>query len=181
MYVSAAYKLYAGGETIEEATEARPFRLITGLGYTLDKFEEEILRFGEGENFCFTISRDDAYGERDEKNVRTFPRSAFADAQGKFDGQTIYEGNVIILNDGEGRQYYASVTRVTRDAVTVDLNHPLAGCDLTFEGRVLEMREATNEEISRLLTSMSGGCGGGCGGCSGGCGSGDGDCGGCGQ
>lgn len=179
MYVAATYKLYAGGETIEEATASRPFCLITGLGYTLDKFEEEILKYNEGENFCFTISQDDAYGARDEKNVRTFPRSAFNNAQGKFDEQTIFEGNVIILNDGEGRQYYANVTRVTRETVTVDLNHPLAGCDLTFEGKVMEMREATNEEISRLLTSMSGGCGGGCGGCSGGCGGGDGECGGC--
>ena len=40
--------------------------------------------------------------------------------------------------------------------VVVDLNHPLAGADLIFEGEILESRPATNEEIQELVKMMSG-------------------------
>ncbi|KAA6327542.1 hypothetical protein EZS27_023471, partial [termite gut metagenome] len=49
------------------------------------------------------------------------------------------------------------------DVVTVDMNHPLAGEDLTFAGKVVENRMATNEEIQNTLNDISGdgceGCG----------------------
>ena len=82
-----------------------------------------------------------------------------------------------MMNDGEGNQFYANVGEITDDSVVIDLNHPHAGKDLTFEGTILEMREATNKEVQDIVNSMSG-CGGGCSGCGGGCGDHDEDCGG---
>ena len=92
------------------------------------------------------------------------------DADGKFDSDNIFPGNIIMLSDAEGNQFYANVGEITEDKVVVDLNHPHAGKDLTFEGKVIEMREATNKEIQELVNMMSGGCGGSCEGCGGGCG-----------
>ena len=65
-------------------------------------------------------------------------------------------------NEGYEDEFYLQVK--------LDLNHPLAGCDLNFQGSVKECREATNEEIAQLINSLSGsGCGGcGGGGCKGG-------------
>ena len=64
------------------------------------------------------------------------------------------------------------VTKVEGDKITIDGNHELAGKALNFDIEVVNVRDATEEELSPS------GCGGGCGGCGGGCGGGDcGDCG----
>ena len=63
----------------------------------------------------------------------------------------------------------AMVVSVTPDKVTVDLNHPLAGENLHFKGKVLEVRDATEQELAALM-------GGGCGSCGCGCGCDDDDC-----
>ena len=65
---------------------------------------------------------------------------------------------------------------ITDDKVKMDLNHPLAGKTLNFKGRVLEKREASNQEIQNLVNFLSGEGGCGCGDCGGGCG--DHECGG---
>ena len=63
------------------------------------------------------------------------------------------------------------------DVVVMDMNHPLAGCDLNFTGEVVESRPATNEELAEVARMMGGGCGScGCGDCGDGCG--DHECGG---
>lgn len=173
-YITVAYKLFATidgkKEMLEEAPAAHPFQFITGLGYTLDRFEQEILKLNKGDRFTFTIPCAEAYGERDEENVHQVSKAMFTSPDGKFDSDNIFTGNIIMLNDAEGHQFYANVGEITDDKVVLDLNHPHAGKDLTFEGRVIEMRPATNEEISQLVTAMSNqGCGGSCEGC-GGCG-----------
>ena len=174
-YITVAYKLYAvtdgKKELLEEAPAEHPFQFISGLGYTLDRFEKEITALTKGDDFCFTIPCAEAYGERNEDNVRQVPKSMFRDPDGNFDSENIFEGNIIMLNDSEGNRFYANVGEITEDKVVLDLNHPHAGKDLTFEGKVIEMRDATNKEVEDILKAMSGeGCGGGCEGCGGGCG-----------
>lgn len=179
-YITVAYRLYAitdgEKELLEEAPAEHPFQFISGLGYTLDRFEKEILALGKGDPFNFTIPCAEAYGERDEDNVRQLSKSVFCKPNGEFDSDNIFEGNIIMMNDGEGHQFYANVGEITDDKVVIDLNHPHAGKDLIFEGTVIEMRDATNKEMEQLINAMSGGCGGGCEGCGGGCG--DHECGG---
>lgn len=174
-YITVAYKLYAvtdgKKELLEEAPAEHPFQFISGLGYTLDRFEKEITALTKEDDFCFTIPCAEAYGERNEDNVRQVPKSMFRDPDGNFDSENIFEGNIIMLNDSEGNRFYANVGEITEDKVVLDLNHPHAGKDLTFEGKVIEMRDATNKEVEDILKAMSGeGCGGGCEGCGGGCG-----------
>ena len=70
--------------------------------------------------------------------------------------------------DNEGNRLQAQVVSVTDTHVTVDLNHPLAGETLHFKGKVLGVRDATEQELKSLL-------GGGCSCGDGGCGCGD-DC-----
>jgi FKBP-type peptidyl-prolyl cis-trans isomerase SlyD len=74
--------------------------------------------------------------------------------------------------DSEGNRLNGTVVEVKDEVVIVDMNHPLAGADLTFIGQVIESRLATNEELQGMVNMMSGeggcGCGGNCG-----CGSGD--------
>ena len=172
-YITVAYKLYTmedgEKELFEEAKAEHPFQFISGLGTTLEDFENQITSLSKGDKFDFTIPADKAYGQYDEQHVIDLPKNIF-EVDGKFDSDHIKEGNIVPLMTGAAN----FMVRI-RLPVVVDLNHPLAGADLIFEGEVIESRPATNEEIQELVKMMSGeGCGCGCdscgdGGCNGGC------------
>jgi len=185
-YYSIAYKLYTtkNGERNfeEEATAQEPFVFISGFGTTIPGFEKEIEKLDKGSTFDFTIPCAEAYGEYVNERVITLDKNIFT-VDGVFDANMIYVGAIIPLQNEEGMRFMGKVLEVTDANVKVDLNHPLAGCDLNFVGSVTECREASNEEITQMINRLSGGgCSGGCGGCSGGCNSGNGDgCGNCGE
>lgn len=182
-YITVAYKLYTvedgEREFTEEAPAAHPFQFISGLGMTLEDFENELQNLSPGDTFDFTIPADKAYGAYNEEHVIDLPKEIFL-VDGKFDNEHIVAGAVVPLMTNEGQRINGSVVEVKEDVVVMDMNHPLAGCDLNFVGEVVTNREATSAEISEAIQMMSGGCGGGC--CGGGCG--DGECGdscGCGE
>ncbi|MDE5702401.1 MAG: FKBP-type peptidyl-prolyl cis-trans isomerase [Bacteroides sp.] len=183
-YITVAYKLYAiendTKDFTEEATAEHPFQFISGLGLTLDTFENQVKDLNAGDKFDFTIACTDAYGEYDEEHVIDLPKHIF-EVDGKFDSKRVVAGNLIPLITSEGQQVNGVVVEVKEDVVVMDMNHPLAGCDLNFVGEVVENRPATNEELAEVARMMSGGgcccgcddCGDGCGshghGCEGGC------------
>ena len=176
-YITLAYKLYSieNGEKefTEEAPAEHPFQFISGLGLTLEAFESQVKDLKKGDKFDFTIKAEEAYGEYDEEHVIDLPKNIFEIA-GKFDSERVVEGAVIPLMTSEGQRINGSVVEVKDDVVVMDMNHPLAGCDLNFVGEVTENRPATNDELAEMARMMSGGgCGGGC---NGGC-----DCGDCGD
>lgn len=171
-FITVAYKLYTiedgDRDFAEEATAEKPFEFISGLGLTLPVFEEKVKDLKAGETFDFIINKEDAYGIYDERQVVALPKKTF-EIDGKFDSEHIVEGAIIPLMNAEGQHFNASVSSITDTEVTVDLNHPLAGCDLHFTGSIVETRPATNEELAAMAKVMSGegGCGGNCGGCAG--------------
>ncbi|ERI80942.1 peptidyl-prolyl cis-trans isomerase, FKBP-type [Bacteroides pyogenes F0041] len=166
-YITVAYRLYTmedgEKELFEEAKADHPFQFISGLGTTLEDFENQITVLSKGDKFNFTIPADKAYGEYDEQHVIELPKHIF-EVDGAFDKERVKEGNIVPLMTGDGQQVNANVVEIKEDVVVVDLNHPLAGASLIFEGEVIENRPATNEEIQELVKMMSGdGCG--CGSC----------------
>lgn len=178
-YIRVSYELTAiegeERESIETATAEQPFLFVSGLGMTLDAFEAQITPLQTGDDFDFTLSVEDGYGEYDEDRVVEVPKSIF-EIDGKVDKKYIYEGAVVPLQNADGQRFNGLIVKIGDNIVNVDLNHPLAGKELNFKGKVIESREATKEEISGILKMLTGeGCGGGCGGCGGGC---SGDCGG---
>ena len=162
--VSAEYELFVDGETegelelMEKATEQQPLSFIYGVGMMLPKFEENLFGMQVGDKFDFIINTEDAYGLYDDESILDLERATF-EIDGKLDEEMIFEGNVVPLMDSDGNRVNAQVVTITDSHVTVDLNHPLAGENLHFKGSVLEVREATEKE----LTSLQGGCGGSCG------------------
>lgn len=176
-YITVAYKLYSieDGERDfeEEAPAAHPFQFISGLGMVLDSFEEQLVNLKPGDKFDFTIAAENAYGEYDEQHVIDLPKNIFM-IDGKFDTERIKEGAIVPLMTSDGQHINGSVVEVQADTVVMDVNHPLAGCDLNFVGEVVTNRPATNEELAEAARLMSGGCGCGCDSCGSGCGE---DCG----
>ena len=170
-YIAVMYKLYTSAkgeepELVEETAEGDPFVFVSALGMTLDAFEAQIVPLKVGDDFNFTLSPDDAYGEYDEAGKQALPRKVF-EINGKLDSRFIFEGAVVPLSSADGARFNGTIIDVGHESITVDLNHPLAGKSLNFVGKVVENRDATNEEVSNALSQITG-CGGGCGGCSGG-------------
>lgn len=178
-YMEVSYQLFVDGERgeelMEEAPTTRPFQWITGFGYALDAFESQLVNLARGAAFDFVIPKEQAYGDYVEERVLDLAREMFC-IDGKFDDEHIYPEAIIPLQNEDGQRFFGRVVEIGADKVKVDLNHPLAGEQLHFKGRVLENRPATNKEIEQMLPRCSGGCGGDCGDCGGGCG---GNCGGC--
>lgn len=184
-YITLAYKLYTieNGEKefTEEAPAEHPFQFISGLGLTLEAFENQVKDLKKGEKFDFIIKAEEAYGEYDDEHVIDLPKQIF-EIEGKFDNERVVEGAVIPLMTSEGQRINGSVVEVKEDVVVMDMNHPLAGCDLNFVGEITENRPATNDELAEMARMMSGGgcscgdCGGDCGGGCGDHGCGDGCC-----
>lgn len=187
-YITVAYELYSteDGERdlVEKATVEHPFQFISGMGTTLDAFESQLTPLNKGDQFEFTIPCADAYGEYEDENVLDLPKSTF-EIDGRFDSERIYEGGVVPLMTSEGQRVNGTIVEIKADTVEIDMNHPLAGAELTFIGQVVENRPATPQEIQGMLNMMSNeegcGCGGSCGdddneggcgsgGCGGGCG-----------
>ena len=154
----------------EEMTEDRPLIFVSGLGVMLEPFEQALTAVDEGAVFDFTIPCAQAFGPWQEDRVIALPREQFL-VDGRFDARRVFEGAVIPLQAPDGQLFKGIVLNVDEESVTLDLNHPNAGMDLHYEGRLLTKRAATAEEITQMLRLLSGegGCGGGCGGCGGGC------------
>jgi len=175
-FVAVTYRLYVDGdngkELMEETKADQPFKFITGYGIALDAFEKKVAELEKGQDFEFSLEKEDAYGDYNLEHVLDLDREMFC-IDGKFDSERIYVDAVVPLQNEDGNRFYGRVLEVNDDKVKIDLNHPLAGETLHFEGKVVENREATNQEIQQLINHMSGGCGG----CGGGCHSG-GNCGG---
>lgn len=171
-YVRVAYTLYSHRngecEEVEKTTREQPFAFLTGVGYTLDAFEENLKDLKKGDEFEFTIPYADAYGEYDPDHVQDFDREVFT-IDGKFDSAHIYNGNVVEMMRADGSPILGTVKEVTPLKVVMDFNHPLAGCDLQFVGTVVENRPAKESEMKKFYDSLrqSSQCGG-CSGCGGG-------------
>jgi FKBP-type peptidyl-prolyl cis-trans isomerase SlyD len=169
--VSLTYDLYydeAEGELIEQATSEKPLSFVFGAGLMLPKFEAGLEGIGSGDPFEIRLADVDAYGEYDENAVVELPKHLFY-IDGEFDEEIVAVGNTVPMMSTSGQRLNGLVMDITDEVVKMDFNHPLAGENLLFKGKILEVREATEDEMAAL---MGGGCGCGSGGC--GCGDEDG-------
>jgi FKBP-type peptidyl-prolyl cis-trans isomerase SlyD len=150
------------GEVIEQTSEDKPLQFLFGAGMMLPKFESHLEGLKKGEQFTIRLSKNDAYGEINEDAIIDLPKHVFL-VDDQFDDELISVGNSVPMMSSNGQRLNGQVLEVGFDSVKMDFNHPLAGEDLYFTGKVLEVRAATEEEITEAL--YGGGCGCGSGGC----------------
>ncbi len=145
--VSVTYDLYVDNEEgteflTESATEEQPLTFLFGVGQMLPKFEENLSQLSTGDTYDFRLSAEDAYGDYDEEAVANLPLDMFK-------GTEVPEiGSILPLQDNNGNRFQGQVVSVAEDSVIVDLNHPMAGQELHFKGNILNVRPATEEELS---------------------------------
>ena len=188
--VSATYELYINGEEgkeelMERATEESPLVWCQGEGMMLPAFEAAMAGKEVGDSFDFVLKAADAYGEYLEEGLMDLPKTMFFNGDGEFDDERVYVGAIVPMNTMDGQIVKAQVCEITDDQVTIDLNHPYAGEDLHFTGKILNIRDVTEGELKAIRNPHGcGKCHGNCGDCESECGShgnGEGHEGGCGK
>lgn len=129
------------GNIVDSTAGQESFSFISGNKQILPKLEDKIGEMLIGSKKSVVLSAEDGYGEYKEEAVRTVNRSEFpADTEIE-----IGQGFFATAPDGKHVQFF--IKKIDGENVEVDFNHPLAGKELHFEVELLDLREATAEEL----------------------------------
>jgi len=129
------------GEVFDTNVNQQPLVFLVGHGNMIEGFEQEMLGAAMGETREFTLTPERAYGSRDDANVQSIPRSQFPE------GMELEVGMVLGAQSDQGPMQF-TVVDVNDEIVIVDLNHQMAGHTLHFSVEVVEIREATSDELA---------------------------------
>ncbi|MBC8109099.1 MAG: peptidylprolyl isomerase [Anaerolineae bacterium] len=141
--VSMDYTLTGpNGNVIDTSQGREPLVYMQGAGNVIPGLERELEGKSAGDQINVTIAAKDAYGERDDRMMQSVPREMFKGVD------NIQPGMQFQANGPNGERRMVTVAKVEPDTVTVDANHPLAGMPLTFDVKVVDVRDATAEEKS---------------------------------
>jgi FKBP-type peptidyl-prolyl cis-trans isomerase SlyD len=156
--VSLIYELRendAEGRVIEALNESKPLKFLYGTGRLLPVFETNIDSLQAGDNFKFPLNSEEGYGDRREEMIVNVPLNVFHTEDGKINEDICRVGNEVPMMDGDGNPLTGVINEITDDSVRMDFNHPMAGLDLFFTGRIISVMEATPEEIAGESHSCS--------------------------
>jgi len=163
-FISLSYKLRlnsSDGEIVETVGKEQPLAFIYGSGNLLPSFESRLKDLNQGEAFSFSLTTEEAYGSIREEAIVDVPLTSF-EVNGEMDNDMVQVGKSIPMRDQNGNRMNGAITSINGEYVTMDFNHPLAGRSLFFEGKVLEVREPSEEELNNMAGDSCG-CGSGCG------------------
>lgn len=150
--ISIHYSVSTADDTlIDSSYDHDPLSVIQGSSYLIPGLEEALEGHEAGDTFEVTVSPEKGYGERFDDYVQTVPKEIFADIE------DLAVGAQLRATTDEGEQTVI-VVDIAEDAITVDGNHPLAGMELKFNVEVLEVRDATEDEIAQGQVQPKGGC-----------------------
>ena len=135
------YTVAEQGQAALESSEGNdPLAILIGHGNIIPGLENAMLGHEDGDAFSVDVVAADAYGEKRDGLTQRVPKK-------HFEGQRLEPGMQVILNTNHG-QRAVTIQKVGRSDVDVDLNHPMAGRDLHFDINIVDVREATEEELS---------------------------------
>ena len=129
-----------GQEPIESSKDREPLAILIGHGNIIPGLETAMMDKEAGESFGVDVASADAYGERREGLTQRIAKKHFG-------AQKLEPGmQVVLLTNFDPRA--VTIEKVGLSVVDVDLNHPMAGKDLDFDIEVVEVREASAEELA---------------------------------
>lgn len=128
------------GETIDKSDDGS-FAYLHGAQNIIPGLEDALTGKAAGEKFDVSIDPEQGYGLRNEEMLQEVPKTMFEDAS------QIDVGTQFHAQGPNGETLVVTVMEVHDDKVVVDGNHPLAGVQLNFDVTVVEVRDATEEEI----------------------------------
>ena len=130
------------GQLIDRSEEGGPLAYIHGNGQLIPGLETALEGRGKGDKIAVDVPPEQGYGERDEEGVQIVARNQFDDSV-EIEVGMQFEAQ----DDDEGHQI-VTVVAVDGENITLDTNHPLAGKSLRFEVEILDVRDASAEELS---------------------------------
>lgn len=140
--VSFHYTLTNSEGDVLDKSNNEPLAYLHGHHNIIPGLEKEMAGKTVGDKFSVTVAPEDAYGEYLPEAVQEVPRANFQGVENievgmQFQSQT-EDGHVMLV----------TVKSVDDNTVVVDGNHPLAGVTLIFDVEIVEVREATTDEIA---------------------------------
>jgi FKBP-type peptidyl-prolyl cis-trans isomerase SlyD len=140
--VSLAYKLTVDGEVLDESEADDALQFLQGHRNIIPGLESQLNGMKVGESKTVVVPPETGYGEVDKESIDEIPVSEFPE------DVTPEVGLELEIKDKEGNEMYGRVLSIQKDTVTMDFNHPLAGKELHFEVKVVDLRAATGEEMA---------------------------------
>ncbi|SHL89006.1 FKBP-type peptidyl-prolyl cis-trans isomerase [Hymenobacter psychrotolerans] len=131
---------------VESAEADAPMVFLFGQSGLPEEFERQLDGKQAGDSFNFSLTPKQAYGEYDQQAVVDIPKNVF-EIDGQIDGEMLQVGNFLPMADNQGHHMQGKVLEIGDEAVKMDFNHPLAGMVMHFDGKVADVREATQEEL----------------------------------
>lgn len=120
--------------TVFDSSEGRePLEFQVGAGQIIPGLDREVEGMNVGDADTVIVSAAEAYGAHDDQQVQVVPRSAVPDTI------ELERGARLQAQTPDGQEIALTVVDFDDSQVTVDANHPLAGQDLTFEIKVMEV------------------------------------------
>ena len=128
-----------GQESLESSKDREPLAILIGHGNIIPGLEAALQDREAGESFGVDVSASEAYGERRDGLTQRVPKKHFG-------AQKLEAGMQVVLQTNFGPRA-VTIEKVGMSVVDVDLNHPMAGKDLQFDIEIVDVREASKEEI----------------------------------
>lgn len=126
-------KLDSGEVFDSSKNHDKPLEFEVGAGQVIPGFDKAVIGMKINEEKEFTIPAKEAYGEVNPELEKEIPKSSMPE------GKEPQQGMTLIMTSQDGRQFPAKITKVEDNNITIDLNHPLAGKDLTFKIKILKI------------------------------------------
>lgn len=137
--------------TIDNSFDGEPLEFIVGTGFLIPGLEDALQGKQAGDTFSVSVSPENGYGERHDDLMQAVPKSMF-------EGMEIEVGMQFRATTDDGDQS-VMIIEIQDEDVIVDGNHPLSGITLNFDVEILEVRDATADELAHGHVHGAGGCG----------------------
>jgi len=121
------------GSELTSTFDGEPARVTLGDGSLIEGLELALIGLGVGGEQTITLSAEQAFGRRDESRIHSLPRSDFPD------DMDLEPGLVVAFETPMGEELAGVVLETSESDVLVDFNHPLAGRDIVFRAKILEI------------------------------------------
>jgi len=145
------YRIHDAADAVVESSAGKPpLAVLLGHGNLLPALEQALLGHQAGDRFDVTLAPEDAFGPRRDDWTQRVSKKHLANAA------RLRPGMQAQLQTDQGRRP-VTVLKVGGKVVDVDLNHPLAGQTLRFALEVVEVREASPEELAHRHVHGPGG------------------------